>query len=98
VACYRLIFRNDHAFCVDFLPNPDADPPDRSCRALLYRVTNDARDATPMHRRDGEPIEIRATSEAVALAIAHDVLTEVAGARLELLVKCVGWFAEPESQ
>ena len=89
MACYRLTFHKSKAFEVVIEPADVAGDPDTSvCTALIYRVTNDAREHTPMHRVGGGPITIYAVSEQTALDIARDVLAQVTSSRLERIDAC----------
>ena len=88
VACYRLMFQNDQAYCVEIDADPSARGSHRSHRATLYRVRDDIRESSPMTKGDGRPIAIYAASEDVVLGIACDVLTADASGRLQFFAKC----------
>ena len=89
MACYRLMFENAKAFEVVIEPADVAGNPDTSvCTALIFRVTNDAREHAPMHRVGGGPITIYAVNEQTALDIARDVLAQVTSSRIHRIGEC----------
>ena len=89
MACYRLTFQNAKIFEVVIEPADVAGNPDTSvCTALMYRVTNDAREHAPMHRLGGGPITIYAVSEQTALDIARDVLAQVTSSEIRQIGEC----------
>lgn len=89
MACYRLTFENAKAFEVVIEPADVAGNPDTSVRtALIFRVTNDAREHAPMHRVGGGPITIYAVSEQTALDIARDVLVQVTSSKIHRISEC----------
>jgi hypothetical protein len=89
MSCYRLTFQNAKAFEVIVEPVDVAGNPDTSvCTALIYRVTNNAREHAPMHRLGGGPITIYAVSEQAALDIARDVLSQVTSSRIDRIDAC----------
>jgi hypothetical protein len=89
MGCYRLKFQNGKTFEVVIEPADVAGNPNTSvCTALIYRVTNDAREHAPMHRVGGGPITVYAVSEQTALDIACDVLAQVSSSEIERIADC----------
>ena len=77
---YRLTFRNSQIF--DLGIDRARDSEQKMASGRIYRVTAGVREAAPLRRETGAPIEIHASSGDAAVAIATDVLTAVTGSRL----------------
>jgi hypothetical protein len=92
MACYRLVFRNHHAFEVDIDVAHIEDARGAVCSAVLYRVARDGREARPLMRTDHQPITIYAISERATVNIAIEVLGTVTGSTLSRLTRCGGHF------
>lgn len=89
MACYRLTFQNQQIF-ETVIESAPVHGDDRSnvCVALIYAVTNGVRDAQPLRRVGGGPIQVIAVNEHTAVDIVNEVLKEVTGARLTSLAGC----------
>jgi hypothetical protein len=96
MSSYQLTYRDNQVFAVDI--EVVTVPPSRGSRAkgLIYRVVKDAKESTPLLKRDGTPLVVHGITEAAALAIAAEVLQTVSGAALESVVKTEGPFAVPD--
>jgi hypothetical protein len=89
MSCYRLTFVNHRVFEVEVeSASVQGELRTEVCTAVMYRVTNGAREHQPLSRSDGGPIQIIATSESMALDIARHVLADVTGSSLERLGEC----------
>src|SRR5262245_30900586 len=87
--CHRLIFPNARIFEIVIEPAAIAgDGPLTACAGVIYRVIDDVREYQPLHREGGGPIQIFAPSEAAAVDIAEDVLSQVLGSKLESRSEC----------
>src|SRR5262245_8964122 len=89
MACYRLTFHNQQTF-ESVVESAPVHGDDRSnvCIALIYVVSNGLRDAHPLHRVGGGPIQVLAVNEQTAVDIVNEVLKEVTGSRLTSLSEC----------
>ena len=90
MACYRLTFYNQQVFetVVESAP-VHGDDRSNVCIALIYKVVNDVREAEPLRRVGGGPIQVLAVNEQTAIDIVNEVLKEVTGSRLVALGECV---------
>ena len=89
MACYRLTFHNNQVFDVVIDPAPVHGSSQSNVRlALIYRVVAGHRDAEPLQRTGGGPIQVLAVSQQTAVDIVKEVLREVTGSRLEAITEC----------
>ena len=89
MACYRLTFESQQTFEILIDGKRAAqDYPTEIYTATIYRVTGDAREAEPLHREAGGPLEIYAVSDLTALAIVTEVLKEVTDSSLATVSAC----------
>jgi hypothetical protein len=89
MACYRLTFLSQQVF-ETVIESAPVHGDDRSnvCIALIYTVTGGAREAQPLSRSSGGPIQVLAINEQTAVDIVNEVLKEVTGSRLTGLSGC----------
>jgi len=92
MACYRLIFQNDHAYEVEIDTAHIESAQGSVCSAVLYRVGAGGRESQPLLRTDRQPITIYAISERATVNIAMEVLGTVSGSTLSRVTKCGGGF------
>ena len=89
MSCHRLTFKNDRVFDVMIAAAEVADELKTNlCTGVLYRVTGGVREAEPLHRTDGGPIQVIATTEQMVLEIATHVLGQVTGSALDQTRPC----------
>jgi hypothetical protein len=89
MSCYRITFKNERVFEVVIASVPVAGELRASVwTALMYRVTSGQREAGPLSRADGSPIEVVSVSEEMALEIASYVLEDVTTSYIGAVSEC----------
>ena len=82
MVCYQLTFHDAQTFEVVIESAPvHGDDHENVCIALIYGLANGVREAEPLHRVGGGPIQVLAVNEQTALDIVTEVLKEVTGSR-----------------
>ena len=86
--CYRLVFQNQEAYCVDVERLPPVDGAPATYVGVIYGVHHDRRDADPITRADGQPMVAVGANPKAALATATTALAKLSGSALDCFVQC----------